>query len=58
MTPKAESVLPPYGASAGVHGWINQFMLHLERSGLSQLEAAPVDAEAAALVGRDTVSAS
>lgn len=33
-------------------------MLHLERSGLSQLEAAPVDAEAASLVGRDTVSAS
>lgn len=33
-------------------------MLHPERSGLSQLEAVPVNAEAASLMGRDTVSAS
>ena len=58
MTPKAVCVVPPYEASARVHVWISQLLLQPERSGVSFLEAAPVDAETASLMGRDTVSAS
>lgn len=52
------TVVPPDEASARVHPWVNQSLLHPERSGLSLLEAALLDAEAAALMGRDTLSAS
>jgi len=52
MTPAAVYVVPAYEVCL----WINQLVLYPERSGLSLLEAAPVDAETASLMGRDTVS--
>lgn len=54
MTPEVVRVAPPYEASARVYVWISQLMLHPQRSGLSLLEAALVDAETASLMGRDS----